>query len=98
MTPEEWFAVAEVWLAMNPQCQNLGSSLLDVVQMLQLQQAGWTPEFVEQQHQPTSVMSWYWRRPPRRKNSKGKVFLSTSQAWNRMHYDNKTEAPWHLKY
>lgn len=54
---------------------------------LELSAAGWTPE-IEKQHTPhpftgsVDVMSWYWRRPPRRQGAKGRRFLSTNQAWN----------------
>ena len=59
----------------------------DMEKALELSAAGWTPE-LEPQHTPhpftgcVDVMSWYWRRPPRRKGSKGRRYLSTNQAWN----------------
>lgn len=43
--------------------------------------AGWTSHPVTPQ---SDVMSWYWRRPPRRKNSQGMLFLSTDQAFNHL--------------
>jgi hypothetical protein len=41
--------------------------------------AGWTPDPVDHRN---DMMSWKWRRPARRKNSKGMRFHSTDQAWN----------------
>jgi len=52
----------------------------DEQQMLALLAAGWQPEW-EQTATAHSVMSWYWRRPPRRKSSKGRLFVSTEQAY-----------------
>ena len=54
---------------------------------LKLSEAGVTPE-IEDHHSRhpftgnVPVMSWYWRRPPRRKGQKGRFFLSTNQAFN----------------
>lgn len=28
------------------------------------------------------IFQWYWRRPPRRKGSKGRKYLSTNQAYS----------------
>lgn len=59
----------------------------DMEKALQLSEAGWQAE-IKEHHIPhpytgcVDVMSWYWRSPPKRKNSKGRLFLSTSQAWN----------------
>lgn len=56
---------------------------------LELTSAGWVP-FLHEGHSPhpftgqVDVMSWFWRRPPRRPNSKGMVFRSTDQAFNHM--------------
>ncbi len=56
---------------------------------LQLSAAGWKAE-IQKHHTAhpftgnTDVMSWYWRRPARRKGSKGRLYLSTNQAWNAM--------------
>lgn len=63
------------------------SNEAEMEKALELSAAGWTPE-IEKQHTPhpftgnVDVMSWYWRRPARRKGSKGKKYLSTNQAWN----------------
>lgn len=84
-TAEERIETAKVWLALNPDFDNFWCSLLDVVQMLDLQAVGYTPEIVGQ-HSATHVTSWAWRRPTRRKassmaHSKGMRFASTNQAW-----------------
>lgn len=57
----------------------------DYQQALELWQAGWTSE---SPREPTGgfwgqvqVMSWYWRRPPRRKGKPGRKYLSTNQAY-----------------
>lgn len=50
----------------------------DIEQAWDLIKAGWRFFPVTEDSQ---VMSWYWRRPPRRKGSKGMLFLSTNQAW-----------------
>ena len=44
----------------------------------ELWMAGWTSEPVTPKSQ---VMSWYWRRPPRRAGKPGRKYLSTNQAW-----------------
>ncbi|MFK5923259.1 MAG: hypothetical protein QM496_13865 [Verrucomicrobiota bacterium] len=57
---------------------------------LELSSAGWTQE----QHvchpftKSVDVMSWYWRRPARRKGMKGRLFLSTNQAYNAMNRES----------
>jgi len=61
----------------------------DMEQALELSAAGWQAE-IQPHHTPhpftgnVQVMSWYWRRPARRKNQKGRLYLSTNQAWNAM--------------
>lgn len=52
----------------------------------ELWMAGWTSHPVTPDSQ---VMSWYWRRPPRRKGKLGRQFLSTSQAFNALHRELK---------
>jgi len=54
----------------------------DMEQAIALWLAGWTSETPS----PTQerVMSWYWRRPSRRKGKPGRLFLSTNQAFNAM--------------
>ena len=32
--------------------------------------------------------SWFWRRPPRKKGSKGRRYLSTNQAWMALRREN----------
>lgn len=58
----------------------------DYKQALDLWQAGWTSECANPPSEgfwgQTQVMSWYWRRPPRRKGKRGRLYLSTNQAWN----------------
>lgn len=53
---------------------------------LELSAAGWTPEIEHHTPHPftgsVDVMSWYWRRPSRKKGQKGRRFFSTNQAWN----------------
>lgn len=48
--------------------------------------AGWKfelPEIVNNWPKvETEPWQWYWRRPARKKNSKGQRFLSTNQAYN----------------
>lgn len=48
--------------------------------------AGWTSHPVRLGSQ---VMSWYWRRPPRRPGKLGRLYLSTTQAFNAMMKDKK---------
>lgn len=61
--------------------------------------AGWKyelPEIVNRKEgdPPSSLDSepwqWYWRRPPRRKGSKGMKFWSTSMAFNALKREGKT--------
>lgn len=47
----------------------------------ELMRAGWRFE-IPGDYADLSPMSWYWRRPPRRKNSKGMLYRSTDQALN----------------
>jgi len=51
-------------------------------QAIELWLAGWKSEPVRQ---GSEIMSWYWRRPPKGKRKKGKLFLSTQQAINALH-------------
>ncbi len=52
----------------------------DFAQAMDLWAAGWK---AERPHQPQEdIMSWYWRRPGKRKGTKGRLFLSTNQAHN----------------
>lgn len=45
--------------------------------------AGWKFE-VNNEYHADQIMGWYWRRPPRRKGSKGMRFMSTDQALNHL--------------
>lgn len=55
--------------------------LEDLDQAMELWGAGWTSE-TPYKAQQIHIMSWYWRRPSKRKGSKGRLFLSTNQAYN----------------
>jgi len=50
----------------------------DFEQAIELWMAGWTSEPLRH---GLEVMSWYWRRPPIGKRSRGKLFYSTNQAF-----------------
>lgn len=52
------------------------------VQVMALIAAGWTFELPA--GNDPELMSWYWRRPPRRPGRKGRFFWSTNQAHNAM--------------
>lgn len=54
----------------------------DFKQAAALWAAGWTAETPHSTQQ--DIMSYYWRRPPKRKGRKGRLFLSTNQAHNAM--------------
>lgn len=60
----------------------------DMDQAMELWAAGWTSEVPNPEHHGkhgfwshTQVMSFYWRRPPRRPGKPGRRYLSTNQAW-----------------
>lgn len=57
----------------------------DFQQAMDLWAAGWKSELPrtpgENFWSQVQVMSYYWRRPSKRKGSKGRLFLSTNQAW-----------------
>ena len=46
-----------------------------------LLKVGWTIEFSERDLEP---WQWSWRAPPKRKNSLGRLYHSTNQAFNAM--------------
>lgn len=48
----------------------------------ELIRAGWKFELPDSDD--PEIMSWYWRRPPRRKGTSGRKFHSTDQAHNAM--------------
>lgn len=52
----------------------------DFSQAMDLWAAGWKAETPHQTQE--DIMSWYWRRPGKRKGKKGRLFLSTNQAHN----------------
>lgn len=53
----------------------------DFPQAMALWAAGWTAETPHAERQE-DIMSYYWRRPGRRKGKPGRLFLSTQQAFN----------------
>jgi hypothetical protein len=57
----------------------------DMGDAIELWMAGWTSETPYKSQ--SDVMSWYWRRPPRRKGKPGRFFWSTQQAYNAMKKD-----------
>lgn len=58
--------------------------------------AGWKfelPEVVNNwPNSESEPWQWYWRRPPRRKGSKGMKFWSTTQAYNAMKREKEVVA------
>lgn len=54
----------------------------DFEQAAALWAAGWKAETPHRTQE--DIMSWYWRRPPKRKGQKGRLFWSTNQAHNAM--------------
>lgn len=48
--------------------------------------AGWMFEPVTEDSEP---WQWYWRAPPKRKGSKGRLYKSTSQAINALRRESK---------
>lgn len=55
----------------------------DLVQVRVLLAAGWKYE-IPDGYDDAEPMSWYWRAPPKRANSRGRKYLSTNQAFNAM--------------
>ncbi len=53
----------------------------DMEQAVELWLAGWTSE---KPSASCAVMSWYWRSPPKGKRPRGKLHLSTNQAYRAM--------------
>lgn len=58
----------------------------DFKQAATLWKAGWK---AESHHEGEDIMSYYWRRPPKRKGKKGRLFLSTNQAHNALKKEAK---------
>lgn len=52
--------------------------------------AGWVFEMSDY---CDDMMSWYWRSPPKRKGSQGRLYRSTDQAYNRLMRDAKVCLP-----
>jgi hypothetical protein len=68
----------------------------DYQQALELWQAGWTSESKTNPPKPgfwhqAQVMSWYWRRPPRRPGKPGRRYLSTNQAWTALQREEEAK-------
>lgn len=66
----------------------------DMDQAMELWAAGWKSEVPNPEHNDkhgfwsqSQVMSFYWRRPPRRPGSLGMRFYSTQQAYNALKRD-----------
>ncbi len=66
---------------------HIESAKRDMEMALTLTAAGWSAELTSA-HLPhpftgnVPVMSWFWRRPPRRPGKPGRRYLSTQQAFN----------------
>jgi len=58
------------------------SNQREMEKAIELWLAGWTSETPHSTQE--DVMSWYWRRLPRRKGKPGRRYLSTQQAYNAM--------------
>jgi len=56
----------------------------DFAQAAALWKAGWTAETPHSYQK--DIMSYYWRRPGKRKGKKGRLFLSTNQAFNALRH------------
>lgn len=63
----------------------------DFEQASALWAAGWTAETPHATQE--DIMSYYWRRPGKRKGKKGRLFLSTNQAYNAMTRDSLQNDP-----
>lgn len=74
-------------------------------QATELWLAGWTSELPESYRTPQAieaakvdawrkcaVMSWYWRRPPRRQGKPGRFYWSTNQAYSAMKKESKANS------
>jgi hypothetical protein len=69
----------EEWLAYKEQMKH-ESRMSTLPQVDALLAAGW--KFELPAVHDSEPWQWYWRRPARRKGSKGRLFLSTNQAFN----------------
>lgn len=70
------------------------ADLENMGQAIELWTAGWTSELPEGYRHNSKdfwrqcpVMSWYWRRPPKRAGKPGRKFLSTNQAYRALQRD-----------
>lgn len=78
-TAESMGYTVEEWTALIEQSKHEGR-MEAMPQVDALMAAGWKFEIPSQSG--TEPWQWYWRRPPRRKGTKGRLFLSTNQAFN----------------
>lgn len=82
MTPDSLAAIGHTPESFRAACRK---TQLDIrrageKQALALMAAGWTIDFAG--NAATEPWQLYWRRPPRRKDSRGRRYLSTQQAYN----------------
>lgn len=62
----------------------------DFGKAIELWMAEWTSYPQSPKHE---IMSWYWRRPPRPGRKKGRLYLSTDQAYRAMRKEAGLEMP-----
>lgn len=82
MTIEEWMAYKE-------QCKH-EARMSTLPQVDALLMAGW--KFELPAINDPEPFQWYWRRPPRRKGVKGRLFRSTNQAYLALMRDEKSSS------
>ena len=73
-TDEEWAELVEE--------SRHESNMNCMPQVDALLKADWKIAIFDMPETCTELWQWQWRRPPRRKGSKGRLFLSTNQAYN----------------
>lgn len=83
-------AAQEVMLEIRADCMHEVDALLAAGWKYELPEIVNRKEFDQPRMLDTEPWQWYWRRPPRRKNSKGKRFLSTAQAYNALKKEQNT--------
>jgi hypothetical protein len=91
-----WLAEGDVE-ALRAHCLEMGKVMMEqnedkyLAMAGELMLAGWKFEYayVNPPGYEHRAMSWYWRRPPRRKGSKGMLFRSTDQAYRHMQKGNE---------
>ena len=71
LTKEKLYELSEQWL---------NEARMDVIRQCDaLLDAGWKFELPGRTQ--SEAWQWYWRRPPRRGQKRGRLFLSTNQAF-----------------